>query len=82
VDAATEVDLRGQRADEARLAVQHAIDAAVVAGLGWLRIIHGKGTGVLRSVVAETVAADRRVTGQSTAPPHEGGTGVTIVELA
>ena len=82
LEAATEVDVRGQRADEARIAVEQALDAAVVAGLPSLRIIHGKGTGALRSVVAETVAADRRVTAHRTAPPHEGGTGVTIVELA
>ena len=77
-----EVDLRGMMADEAREAVQRAVDDAVLADLPVVRIIHGKGTGVLRKVVDEVLRADRRVQAHRMAPPREGGTGVTVAELA
>lgn len=79
--AASEIDVRGLMADEARDAVQRAIDAAVVAELPSLRIIHGKGTGRLRVVVAELAKRDARVRHHAIAPTHQGGTGVTIVEF-
>jgi hypothetical protein len=78
----TEVDLRRMTGDEARDAVMRAVDAAVLADLPVVRLIHGKGTGVLRRVVDETLKADGRVAGYRLAPPREGGTGVTIAELA
>ena len=78
----SEIDLRGMLADEAREAVQRAVDDAVLADLPVVRIIHGKGTGVLRRVVDEVLRADRRVAAHRLAPPREGGTGVTVVELA
>jgi DNA mismatch repair protein MutS2 len=76
------IDLRGMTADEARDAVDRAIDAAVLADLPVIRIIHGKGTGVLRVAVDELLRKDRRVSTHRLAPPREGGTGVTIAELA
>lgn len=79
--APSEIDLRGMTADEAEAAVVTAIDAAVIADLPWLRIIHGKGTGVLRSAVAAALARERRVASFRLAPPNQGGTGVTIAEL-
>ena len=78
----TDFDLRGLMADDARDAVARAIDAAVLADVPVVRIIHGKGTGVLRQVVDEVLRADRRVAAHRLAPPREGGTGVTIAELA
>jgi DNA mismatch repair protein MutS2 len=77
----SEVDLRGMTGEEAREAVARAVDAAILADLPAVRIIHGKGTGVLRRVVDEVLRADRRITGRRLAPPREGGTGVTIAEL-
>jgi DNA mismatch repair protein MutS2 len=79
---ASEVDLRGMMADDARDAVRRAVDDAVLADLAAVRIIHGKGTGVLRKVVDEVLRADRRVSAHRLAPPREGGTGVTVAELA
>ncbi len=79
--AATELDLRGMTAEEAKSAVVQAVDAAVLADLAVFRIIHGKGTGVLRTVVGEVLAGDRRVAAHRLAPVGEGGSGVTIVEL-
>jgi DNA mismatch repair protein MutS2 len=77
----SEVDLRGMTGDEAEGALLRAIDDAIVSELPALRIIHGKGTGALRERVGQILKADRRVTGFSMAPAHQGGSGVTIAEL-
>lgn len=81
-DAASEVDLRGMRADEAVSRLQPALDAAIQAALPSLRIIHGKGTGALREVVADVLRADSRIRSYRAAGVGEGGTGVTVVEFA
>jgi DNA mismatch repair protein MutS2 len=80
-DAASEIDLRGLRADEVATQLQPAIDAAIQAALPSLRIIHGKGTGALREVVAELLRSDRRIGSFRAGGLGEGGTGVTVVEL-
>lgn len=81
-EAASEIDLRGLRADEAEAMVQSAIDGATLADQPQLRIIHGMGTGVLRDVVQRLLKADRRVASFDFAPRQQGGTGVTIVVFA
>jgi len=81
VEASPEGDLRGLRVEEAIGEVERPVDAAARADLGTLRIIHGKGTGALREVVAQTLRADRRVKSFRPGVPAEGGTGVTIAEL-
>ncbi|MEN8373880.1 MAG: Smr/MutS family protein [Gemmatimonadota bacterium] len=81
VHAAPEVDLRGLRAEEVAARLHPALDAAVVADLRALRIIHGKGDGVLREVVRELLEADRRVRAVRAGVAGEGGTGVTVAEL-
>ncbi len=55
---------------------------AHVAGLNRVRVIHGKGTGVLKTAVLEALADSSLVADYYMADPHEGGGGVTIVELA
>ncbi len=81
ISAVSEVDLRGMTGDEAEDVVVRAIDAAVVSDLPALRIIHGKGTGVLRERVTNLLRGDARVESYRTAPPQEGGWGVTLAEL-
>jgi DNA mismatch repair protein MutS2 len=81
LDAASEVDLRGMRADEVVPRVQLALDAAIQADLPSLRIIHGKGTGALREVVTELLKADGRIRAHRPGAVGEGGTGVTVAEL-
>jgi DNA mismatch repair protein MutS2 len=81
VDASTEVDLRGMRADDALARLQPALDAAVQSALPSLRIIHGKGTGALRELVQELLKTDPRVASQRPGGVGEGGTGVTVAEL-
>ena len=80
-DPATEVDLRGQRADEAEMALCRALDGAAVADLRELRVIHGLGTGALRKRVAEVLARDTRVKDSRAGQPGEGGHGVTVVRI-
>jgi len=80
-EAVTEIDLRGLRADEVRSRLEPAIDAAMRADLPFLRIIHGKGTGALREVVAEMLTNDPRVRSWRIGELGEGGTGVTVAEL-
>lgn len=81
VEPATEVDLRGQRADEAEVALARALDAATVADLRELRVIHGKGTGALRERVAVVLGRDARVERFRAGKPGEGGFGVTVARI-
>ncbi len=77
----SEISLRRMRPDDAAAALERALDAAVLADLPFLRIIHGKGTGALRRVVQEVLGRDRRVARFSLAPPNQGGHGVTVAEF-
>ena len=81
-DARPEVDLRGMRPDEVESVLGRALDNALLAGLPTFRIIHGKGTGVLRAHVRELLKADRRISVARPGELFEGGTGVTVVEFA
>jgi DNA mismatch repair protein MutS2 len=79
---AIETDVRGQTIDEAMPAIERYIDSAFRAGLPWTRIIHGKGTGVLRREVRSFLAQNPLVASYEEAQQHEGGAGVTIAHLA
>lgn len=81
VEPVTEVDLRGLRAEEVQARLSPALDAAMRSELPDLRIIHGKGTGVLREVVAELLRSDPRVQRFRPGELGEGGTGVTVAEF-
>ena len=78
---ASEVDVRGQRADAARRAVRDHIDMAAQAGLETVRIIHGRGTGALRESIREELAAHPLVASAELAGPQDGGDGATIASL-
>lgn len=77
----TEIDVRGQTADEAVLNVDQAIDSCVLSNVGTLRIIHGKGTGVLRSEIQKYLRHHKAVKSFRLGAFGEGESGVTIVEL-
>jgi len=81
-EASSEVSLRGLTVEEAEPLLQRAIDDAVLADLPYLRIIHGKGTGVLRDFVQATLKRDPRVKRFQLAPSNQGGHGVTVAEFA
>jgi DNA mismatch repair protein MutS2 len=76
-----ELDLRGQRADEALDKLERYLDSAYLAGLPWVRIIHGKGTGKLRQAVREALAQNGHVKSFETGGDKEGGEGVTVAKL-
>ncbi len=76
-----EIDIRGMRAEEATEMSERSVDEALRQGASTLRIIHGKGTGVLRAVVAEILTGHPSVRNHDPAPLNEGGDGVTVVAL-
>jgi DNA mismatch repair protein MutS2 len=76
-----ELDLRGQRADEALSAMERYLDAAFLAGLPFVRVIHGKGTGKLRQAVRESLGAHPHVASFEAGGEKEGGDGVTVAKL-
>jgi DNA mismatch repair protein MutS2 len=76
-----EINVIGQRAEEARDNVDQFLDRAVMATASRVRIVHGHGMGILRKVLWELLERHPHVEKHYTAPPQEGGTGATIVEL-
>jgi DNA mismatch repair protein MutS2 len=77
-----ELDLRGQRSEEALDALERYLDSAYLAGLPWVRIIHGKGTGKLRLAVREALSHSPHVKSFESGGDKEGGEGVTVAKLA
>ena len=80
--ASTELDLRGMTADEAVATLAVFLDNAMLANLSSVRIIHGKGTGVLRKAVQDELKHNRAVKRYRLGVYGEGEDGVTIAELA
>jgi len=79
--AASELDIRGYETLEAESVVENYIDSAVMAKLGTVTIIHGKGTGVLRKAVHEMLKRNKAVKSFRLGRYGEGEAGVTVVEL-
>lgn len=77
-----EVDLHGLFANEAIERLDNAIVTAINAGHTRLRIVHGKGTGILRREVREHLKYHPMVRTFQYASPHDGGEGVTVAALA
>ncbi|WP_230137443.1 endonuclease MutS2, partial [Peribacillus frigoritolerans] len=76
-----ELDLRGERFENAISRVEKYVDDALLAGYSSVSIIHGKGTGALRSGVQEYLKNHRSVKRIRFGEAGEGGTGVTVVEF-
>jgi DNA mismatch repair protein MutS2 len=76
-----ELDLRGQRSDEALDTLDSYLDSAYLAGLPWVRIIHGKGTGKLRKTVRDALRNHPHVKSFEPGGDTEGGEGVTVAKL-
>ncbi|MCW5875266.1 MAG: endonuclease MutS2 [Anaerolineales bacterium] len=74
----TELQLRGQRYEDALTQLDRYLDQAYAAGLPSARIVHGKGTGVLRDMVRKELGKRNYVERYDYALPHEGGEGVTV----
>ena len=79
--ASSELDLRGQRYEEALTNLDRYLDASLLAGLNTVTIIHGIGTGAIRNGVQQYLKRNRHVKSYNYAPANQGGTGATIVNL-
>lgn len=79
--ASSELDLRGQRYEEALTNLDRYLDTSLLAGLNTVTIIHGIGTGAIRNGVQQYLKRNRHVKSYSYAPANQGGTGATIVHL-
>ncbi|MBQ7172219.1 MAG: endonuclease MutS2 [Clostridia bacterium] len=76
-----ELDLRGQMTDDAWRMTDKYIDDAIIAGIRSVRIIHGKGTGALRSYLWSWFKTDKRIASYRLGAFGEGDSGVTVLEL-
>lgn len=76
-----ELDLRGQRVDDALEGMDRYLESAYLAGLPWVRVIHGKGTGRLRDSVRQALSEHPHVHSFEAGGANEGGDGVTIARL-
>lgn len=77
-----ELDLRGQRAEDAILLLENYLEKAYLVGMPFVRIIHGKGTGVLRQEVRAALKGNEYVASFEEGHPNEGGDGVTVAKMA
>jgi DNA mismatch repair protein MutS2 len=75
------LDLRGKRGEEALTEVDNFLDDALMLGQPELRIIHGKGDGILRNLVRNHLRSYRQVASLTDEHADRGGAGVTIVKM-
>ncbi len=80
-NASTEVDVRGQYPDEAWMNVEKFLDDCYLAGISPARIVHGKGTGVLKKYIRDMLRKNKNVKSWRPGAFGEGDDGVTVVEL-
>ena len=77
-----EIDIRGQRVEEAISKIQGFIDEAIMFEVAQLRILHGKGHGILKSTIREYLRAEPMVRSYKDEHVDFGGAGITVVNLA
>jgi DNA mismatch repair protein MutS2 len=75
------IDVRGLRTDEAVIKVEKLVDEASMLNIGEVRILHGKGNGVLRQMIREYLKSSPAVASYEDEDIRQGGTGITIVKL-
>ncbi len=75
------LDLRGKRADETFSLLQHYIDDAILLNIPEVRILHGKGNGVLRQITRDYLAGVNEVKKFGDEQLERGGTGITVVNF-
>ncbi len=80
-EAKMELKIIGLRFEEALPQIETFIDNAVVSGLLMIRIVHGKGTGALRTKVRNYLRTNKNTDEFFSPPPEAGGSGVTVVKI-
>jgi DNA mismatch repair protein MutS2 len=81
MDVPLEISVRGMTKEDAWEATDKFLDKAILANYNSVRILHGKGSWILRNMLRENLKKDRRVKDIETPPYFEGGEGVTIAVL-
>jgi DNA mismatch repair protein MutS2 len=76
-----ELDLRGMAADEAIDMLDRRLDAAYLVGMPYIRIVHGKGTGILRTAIREALRDNDYIASFEPGKRGEGGDGVTVARI-
>ena len=76
-----DIDVRGMRGDEALQAVTYFIDDAILVGMDRVRILHGTGTGILRTLIRQYLATVPGVSHYSDEHVQFGGAGITVVDF-
>ena len=76
-----DLDVRGMRGDEALNAVQYFIDDAILVGMPRVRILHGKGNGILRQLIRQYLSSVPNVTHYADEHVQFGGAGITVVDF-
>lgn len=77
-----DIDVRGMRGDEALQAVTYFIDDAILVGMDRVRILHGTGTGALRTLIRQYLSTVSGVSHYADEHVQFGGAGITVVDLA
>ena len=81
LDFHTDIDVRGMRGEEAVRAVTYFIDDAILLGVGRVRILHGTGTGILRTLIRDYLRTVPGVHAFRDEHVQFGGAGITVVDL-
>ena len=79
--AGIELDIRGRRVEDGLVEMDRFLDNAFLSRMPWVRIIHGKGTGKLRTAVREALKSNSHVKSFDEGIEGEGGAGVTVAKL-
>ena len=76
-----QIDLRGKRAEEALYETEKFLDTAMLSGVEFVNILHGKGTGALMETIHEYLKDQPFVQKFQFADDDQGGIGITVVKL-
>ena len=79
--ASLQLDLRGKRVEEAIGETTAFLDGALLSGLSFVHILHGKGTGALMSAIREFLSNQGYISRFYFADEDQGGAGITVVEF-
>ena len=76
-----DIDVRGMRGDEALQAITYFVDDAILVGMDRVRILHGTGTGILRTLIRQYLSTVPGVSHYADEHVQLGGAGITVVDF-